>query len=45
VQLDAERDALRDVYERGAFSSEAIDVLRAGLDSEEIALDAQDGRS
>jgi len=45
VQLEAERDALRDAYERGAFSSEAIDVLRAGLDSEEIALDAADGRS
>ena len=40
VQLDAERDALRDAYERGAFSSEAVDVLRTNLDSEEIALNA-----
>lgn len=44
VQLDAERAALRDVYERGAFSSEAIDALRASLDSEEISLDAFDRR-
>jgi CPA1 family monovalent cation:H+ antiporter len=45
VQLDAERAALRDAYERGAFSSEAIDVLRAALDSQEIALDAADSRT
>ena len=44
VQLDAEREALRDAYERGAFSSEAIDVLRTALDSEEISLDAVDGQ-
>ncbi|MCU1423508.1 MAG: hypothetical protein JWN36_3159 [Microbacteriaceae bacterium] len=44
VQLDAEREALREAYERGAFSSEAIDVLRTALDSEEISLDAIDGR-
>jgi NhaP-type Na+/H+ or K+/H+ antiporter len=44
VQLDAERDALRDVYERGAFSSESIDAMRAALDSEEISLDTVDGR-
>ena len=44
VQLDAEREALREAYERGAFSSEAIDVLRTALDSEEISLDAVDGR-
>jgi hypothetical protein len=42
VQLVAERAALRDAYERGAFSSEAIDVLRAALDSEEISIDAVD---
>jgi len=42
VQLDAERDALRDAYERGAFSSEAVDVLRTNLDSEEISLNAVD---
>ena len=42
IQLDAERDALRDVYERGSFSSEAIEVLRTNLDSEEIALNAVD---
>jgi CPA1 family monovalent cation:H+ antiporter len=40
VQLDAERDALRDAYERGAFSSESVDVLRANLDSDEISLNA-----
>ncbi|CAN5292212.1 hypothetical protein BH11ACT5_BH11ACT5_18660 [soil metagenome] len=45
VQVVAERDALRDAYERGAYSSEAIDVLRAALDSEEISLDAGDSRS
>ncbi|MCU1414614.1 MAG: hypothetical protein JWN80_1954 [Microbacteriaceae bacterium] len=45
VQLVAERAALRDAYERGAFSSEAIDVLRAALDSEEISIDAVDGRT
>lgn len=44
IQLVAERAALRDAYERGAFSSEAIDVLRAALDSEEISLDAGDSR-
>ena len=43
VQLDAERAALRDAYERGAYSSEAIDVLRSALDSEEISLNAVDG--
>jgi len=45
VQLVAEREALRDAYERGAFSSEAIDVLRAALDSEEISLDAVESRA
>ncbi|UFS59552.1 cation:proton antiporter [Subtercola endophyticus] len=45
VQLVAEREALRDAYERGAFSSEAIDVLRTALDSEEISLDAVDSRA
>ncbi|HEY4225753.1 MAG TPA: cation:proton antiporter [Pseudolysinimonas sp.] len=44
VELDAERAALRDVYERGAYSSESIEVLRTALDSEEISLDAVDGR-
>ncbi len=44
VHLDAERETLRDAYERGAFSSEAIAVLRAALDSEEISLDAVDRR-
>ena len=44
VELAAERDALRDAYERGAFSSEAIERLRNALDSEEISLDAVDGR-
>ncbi|CAN5413278.1 hypothetical protein BH09ACT1_BH09ACT1_09230 [soil metagenome] len=44
VQLVAERATLRDAYERGAFSSEAIDVLRAVLDSEEISIDAVDGQ-
>jgi len=44
VQLVAERDALRDAYERGAYSSEAIDVLRAALDSEEVSIDSVDGR-
>ena len=45
VQLNAERAALREAYEVGAFSSEAIDVLRAALDSEEISIDAVDGRT
>ncbi|MCU1409659.1 MAG: hypothetical protein JWR04_366 [Rhodoglobus sp.] len=45
VQVVAERDALRDAYERGAYSSEAIDVLRGALDSEEISLDAGDSRT
>ena len=45
VQLDAEREALRDSYERGAFSSETIDLMRASLDSEEISLDAVDSRT
>jgi len=45
VQLDAERAALRDVYERGSFSSESIDTLRTALDSEEISLDAVDSRT
>ncbi len=44
VQLAAERDVLRDALERGAFSSESIDVMRTALDSEEISLDAVDGR-
>ena len=42
VQMDAERAALRDAYERGAFSSDAIRVLRNALDSEEISLNAVD---
>ena len=41
---DPENDDRREAYERGAFSSEAIDVLRTALDSEEISLDAVDGR-
>ena len=45
VQLNAERTALREAYEVGAFSSEAIDVLRAALDSEEISIDAVDTRT
>lgn len=45
VQLNAERAALRDAFEIGAFSSEAIDALRAALDSEEISIDAVDGRA
>ena len=44
AKLVAERDALREAFERGAFSSESIDVLRSALDSEEISLDAVDGR-
>jgi monovalent cation/hydrogen antiporter len=44
VQVDAERAALRDAYERGAYSSEAIDTMRAALDSDEISIDAVDGR-
>jgi hypothetical protein len=43
VQLDAERAALRDAYERGSFSSDAIRVLRNALDSEELSLNAVDG--
>jgi CPA1 family monovalent cation:H+ antiporter len=43
VQVDAERDALRDAHERGAFSSEAIDAMRAALDSDEISIDNVDG--
>jgi CPA1 family monovalent cation:H+ antiporter len=43
IELDAERDALRDAYERGSFSSEAIERLRSALDSEEISLNAVDG--
>ena len=42
IQLDAERTALRDAYERGAFSSEAIDTMRGALDSDEIGIDAID---
>ena len=42
VQMDAERAALRDAYERGAFSSDAIRVLRNALDAEEISLNAVD---
>jgi hypothetical protein len=45
VQLDAERAVLRDAYERGAFSTESIDVMRTALDSEEISLDAANGRN
>jgi monovalent cation/hydrogen antiporter len=44
VQMDAERAALRDAYERGAYSSEVIDSMRAALDSDEISIDAVDGR-
>lgn len=44
VQLSAERDVLKDAYERGAYSSESIEVMRNALDSEEISLDAVDGR-
>jgi NhaP-type Na+/H+ or K+/H+ antiporter len=44
AQLVAERDALRDVYERGAYSSEAIDAMRTSLDSEELSLDTIDSR-
>jgi len=43
VLLVAERDALRDAYERGAFSSEVIDRLRATLDADEISIDSVDG--
>ncbi|MDM4763569.1 sodium:proton antiporter [Galbitalea sp. SE-J8] len=45
VQLDAERAALGDAYERGAYSSEAIEVLRTALDAEEISMDAVDARA
>ncbi len=45
AQLVAERDALREVYERGAYSSEAIEVVRTALDADEIALDAVDSRT
>jgi CPA1 family monovalent cation:H+ antiporter len=44
IEVAAEREALRDAYERGAFSSEAIERVRNALDSEEISLDAVDGR-
>lgn len=44
VEVAAEREALRDAYERGAFSSEAIERVRNALDSEEISLDAVDGQ-
>jgi NhaP-type Na+/H+ or K+/H+ antiporter len=43
VQMDAERAALRDAYERGSFSSDAIRVLRNALDSEELSLNAVSG--
>ena len=43
VELAAEREALRDAYERGSFSSEAIARLRNAVDSEEISLNAVDG--
>jgi len=43
VLLVAERDALRDAYERGAFSSEVIDRLRATQDADEISIDSVDG--
>ena len=45
AQLVAERDALREVYERGSYSSEAIEVVRTALDADEIALDAVDSRT
>ncbi|GAB3405952.1 hypothetical protein GCM10027515_19920 [Schumannella luteola] len=45
VQLVAEKDALRDAYERGAYSSEAIEIMRAALDSEEISIDTIDQRA
>jgi monovalent cation/hydrogen antiporter len=44
VQVDAERAALRDAYERGAYSSEAIDTMRGALDSDEMSIDAVDSR-
>jgi NhaP-type Na+/H+ or K+/H+ antiporter len=44
MQLEAERAVLRDAYERGAFSSEAIEMLRTGLDSDELSLDSVDAR-
>lgn len=44
VQVAAERSALRDAYERGAYSSETIEIMRTALDSEELSLDAVDGR-
>ncbi|MES1169768.1 MAG: cation:proton antiporter, partial [Leifsonia sp.] len=44
IEVAAERDALRDAYERGAFSSEAIERVRNALDSEELSLDAVDGQ-
>jgi len=43
VLLVAERAALRDAYERGAFSSEVLDRLRATLDADEISIDSVDG--
>jgi CPA1 family monovalent cation:H+ antiporter len=42
AQLVAEREVLRDAYERGAFSSEAIGAMRASLDSEELSIDTVD---
>jgi len=42
IEVAAERDALRDAYERGTFSSQAIERVRNSLDSEEISLDAVD---
>lgn len=43
IQLVAKRATLRDAFERGAYSSEAIDAIRASLDSEELSIDAVDG--
>jgi monovalent cation/hydrogen antiporter len=44
VQVDAERAALRDAWERGAYTSEAIDTMRGALDADEISIDAVDSR-
>lgn len=43
VQVDAQRAALRDAYERGAYSSEAIDAMRAALDADEMSIDSIGG--
>jgi CPA1 family monovalent cation:H+ antiporter len=42
IEVAAERDALRDAYERGTFSSQAIERVRNALDGEEISLNAVD---